>query len=703
MSNKNKPVLSIGMIVKNEERCLERCLKALQPLRDKVDCELVIADTGSTDKTKEIAGKYSDILFDFEWIDDFAAARNSVLDKCSGKWFFMVDADEYLDEKSVNEICKFFKNKNHKNIDCAYIEIRNYDNIDDYNSYSAFPSARFLNFKIGIKFEGRVHEKIDDTRIKNIYEFKNVVLWHDGYLKTDDYYKKNKGNRNMELLEKELEEDPENSLRYLQAIESSRTKEEQTKYIYKAIDRLQKDAKKDDMVEAAIYRHAVYFAWSYKLPEYKKWLSYILNKYPDCAYTQIDVRYAQICMADEKADYKTVIEQGQKYLEILSKPLSPKMLADLQFSILNWGTDKEKENVNILMAKAYLYTGEYEKAKDILKNNDLFDMSSEYSDVWLSICYLLWDKVDLSDLFININNKISNIDHNKKQDLIKKEKFEQKALQQFCYNPPKDEISPKIPAYELISKLGDCDLAYAAKIMLSNSTDEITENINKILDWNKVPANVYNKILENNAVLPKKFYTLCADDIEKIAANIINNKKFTLDIIKNNDNPKDIIFNYYLINYQIHIIDWENNQDRKYNDEIILKFINISDKLLKLYYNDNILCEEMIDVLPNIHAFSWLIIKYNQDKQNKNFEKCVYWLKKAIKTLPDMNKMVKYLLDDVQNDIKKQEIPKEVAPELMMLAEKVKTILSQYPENDPAVLAIKQSDIYKKVAYIIEN
>ena len=59
----SQPLLSIGMIVKNEERCLEKCLKALKPLREAIPCELVIADTGSTDKTREIAAKYADILF----------------------------------------------------------------------------------------------------------------------------------------------------------------------------------------------------------------------------------------------------------------------------------------------------------------------------------------------------------------------------------------------------------------------------------------------------------------------------------------------------------------------------------------------------------------------------------------------------------------------------------------------------------------
>jgi glycosyltransferase involved in cell wall biosynthesis len=59
-----KPLLSIGMIVKNEERCLEKCLKALEPLRQALPCEIIIADTGSVDRTKVIANKYADIVFE---------------------------------------------------------------------------------------------------------------------------------------------------------------------------------------------------------------------------------------------------------------------------------------------------------------------------------------------------------------------------------------------------------------------------------------------------------------------------------------------------------------------------------------------------------------------------------------------------------------------------------------------------------------
>ena len=91
----SKPLLSIGMIIKNEMRCLERCLKSLEPLRAQIPCQLVIADTGSTDGSRALAERYADILVDYLWNQDFAAARNAVLERCTGIWYLTVDADDW--------------------------------------------------------------------------------------------------------------------------------------------------------------------------------------------------------------------------------------------------------------------------------------------------------------------------------------------------------------------------------------------------------------------------------------------------------------------------------------------------------------------------------------------------------------------------------------------------------------------------------
>ncbi|MCR5278734.1 MAG: glycosyltransferase family 2 protein [Lachnospiraceae bacterium] len=88
--------ISACMIVKNEAAILRRCLDSLKDLYD----ELVIVDTGSTDDTKAIASEYTDKIYEFEWIDDFSAARNFATSKATCDYVYVPDADEVLDEEN---------------------------------------------------------------------------------------------------------------------------------------------------------------------------------------------------------------------------------------------------------------------------------------------------------------------------------------------------------------------------------------------------------------------------------------------------------------------------------------------------------------------------------------------------------------------------------------------------------------------------
>ena len=88
--------ISLCMIVKNEEKVLARCLDSIQDLMD----EIIIVDTGSFDRTKEIAAKYTDRIYDFVWDNDFAAARNFSFSKAGCDYIYTADADEVIDEEN---------------------------------------------------------------------------------------------------------------------------------------------------------------------------------------------------------------------------------------------------------------------------------------------------------------------------------------------------------------------------------------------------------------------------------------------------------------------------------------------------------------------------------------------------------------------------------------------------------------------------
>ncbi len=88
--------ISLCMIVKNESAVLRRCLDSAKPIAD----EIIIVDTGSTDNTREIAAEYTDHIYDFEWCDDFSAARNYAFSKATMEYIYTADADEVIDDEN---------------------------------------------------------------------------------------------------------------------------------------------------------------------------------------------------------------------------------------------------------------------------------------------------------------------------------------------------------------------------------------------------------------------------------------------------------------------------------------------------------------------------------------------------------------------------------------------------------------------------
>lgn len=93
------------MIVRNEEQTLGPCLASVRDLAD----EIVIVDTGSTDRTRELARAAGARVFDFPWVDDFAAARNESLRHATGSWILWLDADDRLDERNHRQCRELFR------------------------------------------------------------------------------------------------------------------------------------------------------------------------------------------------------------------------------------------------------------------------------------------------------------------------------------------------------------------------------------------------------------------------------------------------------------------------------------------------------------------------------------------------------------------------------------------------------------------
>lgn len=205
-------LLSIGMIVKNEEERLDNCLAALMPVISAVGGELVIADTGSTDSTVDIARKYTDKVFHFEWVKDFSAARNFTLEKSGGEWFMFIDADEVVIDGT--ELIRFFASGEYKKYNSASYIQRNYSDgpMKDYSDYAVH---RIVRVTPQTHFVNPVHEVIEpfEAPTKQL----STAVAHSGYIYRNEQQRLEKFKRNTELLLERFngESDP-SPLLYLQ-------------------------------------------------------------------------------------------------------------------------------------------------------------------------------------------------------------------------------------------------------------------------------------------------------------------------------------------------------------------------------------------------------------------------------------------------------------------------------------------------------
>lgn len=205
--------VSVCIIAKNEEKHIAECLKRLKLYH----CEIVLVDTGSTDRTLEIAAKYTDKIYHFDWIDDFGAAKNYAVRQASHDWILSLDCDEYLesiDEKSLAKLMEQYPER------AGRILLRNRFRQNGQTNYENVRLCRFFNRKY-YHFTGKIHEQVtwrtvcketnpgtsptenlSFTEPISVYTAPITVL-HVGYDLSEEELRA-KSRRNILLLEQEL-------------------------------------------------------------------------------------------------------------------------------------------------------------------------------------------------------------------------------------------------------------------------------------------------------------------------------------------------------------------------------------------------------------------------------------------------------------------------------------------------------------------
>lgn len=202
-----QPTLSVCTIVKNEERQLSRMLDSVSGIAD----EIIITDTGSTDRTVEIAGKYGATVNNFTWNNSFSEARNFTAKKATKSWILSIDADEEL--INPEEIRKYLFSPSDTLFMLKIINLSN-ENDPFINTGCHSRSSLFPN-NSGYEHFGIIHEHIIRTG-NNPYIRKLIPdceIFHYGYISNQEE-RKNKCLRNIKLLETEISQREQDSYYY---------------------------------------------------------------------------------------------------------------------------------------------------------------------------------------------------------------------------------------------------------------------------------------------------------------------------------------------------------------------------------------------------------------------------------------------------------------------------------------------------------
>ncbi|MGC8954685.1 MAG: tetratricopeptide repeat-containing glycosyltransferase family 2 protein [Fervidobacterium sp.] len=349
--NKNpKCLLSIAMIMKNEEHNLDR---ALGSIKDYVD-EIIVVDTGSTDKSVEVAKKYTDKIYFHEWKDDFSEARNYSLQFSTCEWVLIYDADEEVKEDFA-DIREFLKNLP-DDVNTVYLPTISYLDWDLKKTEVASTARIFRNGTV--HYENIVHNQ-------PIYKGKVVEgpfkIYHYGYIWTRKL-KSKKYDRTKNLLVKMLNEQKMSNLEriyYLCQLYKTESIYEYRYNKYPIVEEIfsliEKEKRASSIVFEVFFLHGLDLMNKglYDLAENIFNYTLRINDYNPDPY------YGLLGIDERRKDFEKVIEHGERFFELIRN-------VEEHPEKYGWTiiTIKYKATARTILNIAYLKKGLIEKFKE---------------------------------------------------------------------------------------------------------------------------------------------------------------------------------------------------------------------------------------------------------------------------------------------------------------------------------------------------
>lgn len=626
--------LSICMMVKNEEKYLDKCLKSLQPLRDAVSSELIIVDTGSTDNTIEIAKRYTDKVYFHPWNNNFSEMRNITINYAKGQWIFIIDGDEILYDSKY--IIDFLSNKEEKKYNSAIINVKNITDEEKISDCSEMSSLRLFRRDKEFRYEGVVH----NTPVFKypISELKSYLL-HYGYLATDKELMKRKFKRTANLLKQELEKDPVNIYYWYQLSVSYAMHDEYDKAIEpieKAYELLNKDK---ESLQGYMY---VYTQLA---------LVYLMNKqYVKCEKIckeaikikdgYIDIYY---CLSNSQGilgKFDKAIENYKKYLLILEE-YNKNLIEDK--TVINYTLGKKEEiykNLMVVHSKSQEYDKALEYAKKIqsenminlaipdiiyvfLKKEDYYGLKKYFENT------LIHSKELKTRFYIVLEELTKNLKEEEKIDLFKEFSDETAygILSKVRIEILNNNFNPLMGLMQDIRYLNFADLS-------SFYGDIVYYFLKSKADVSKVI-----KLRDNQFIRFVEYIIEKYKDINEIMHIYLNcHDSSDLNSIRINK-----IFERTLL-----ILDKLEEEQYK---EVFYRFIKDGVNYIESIYSSEVLENEMVyDLKSDEEVFLLYIYKAGRVK-DADTTLYIKYLKQALEAYPYMRKGIKILKEDLEKEL----------------------------------------------------
>lgn len=510
----------------------------------------------------------------------------------------------------------------------------------------------------------------------------------------------------MALLRKRLEEEPQNLMLYLQMLESGRKEPDYLDILYRAVKLVEERAPNWEMLGPPILRYAIAVAGMKKLPERREWIQRAEAWFPDSAFTRIDVAFLAFAYFLDQDEFEEAARRGEGYLKSLAEDRAGTLDPQARLrSVLQTDSAVQEQALRISLADVYRNLEWPEKARGLLAGLD-FDALDESAAGKLAQALMnlrMLTDVDTEDLVTAAWEGISAPVPDEEAAQERRQKFCATVLPSFRAGAREMEDSRSgvcRHTYTLLLPLrGKCEPGTAAAMLETEDPEELAELLGTVERWDEFPAAALAHALRRGVRFP--LGPMPVEEMDALAARLAEEAEtlFRLAQTVEWDTPQTLCWARGLVFAAVRTFHWEDAAlDGERGLALARRFAEIERQFLPLCYAPEVLTEEGLFLLPPLHRFGWYCARAFAALEAGDAAGYVRLLRAGLETAPEMKPMVEFLTEHTP-----ELSAAKPAPELLALAEKVKAMLAAYPADDPAVAALKQSPVYQRVAYLIEE